>query len=121
MYNGRDLGIHGVYRFQLRFSLQPNPARFSDVGLARLRLETYFENGIMSIPRIVDGLNVIHFKLREGSKPKGPISVSYRYQTPSGERSHEQVLNPGDFQDSVATYRFKADGLIRCNSLKIAY
>ena len=120
-YNGRDLGIHGVYRFQLRFSLQPNPQRSNDVGLARLRLETYFENGIMSIPRIINGLNVIHFKLRDGSKPKGPISVSYCYQTPSGERSHEQVLNPGDFQDSMATYRFKADGLIRCNSLKIAY
>ena len=120
-YNQKDVGLHGVYRFQLRFSLSPNGARQQETGLKNLKLEAYFENGIMSIPRIVDGPNTVHFKVKDRSKVRGPITVIYRYQTSKGERVHEQTLEPEDFQNQVATYRFDAAGLIRCNSLVIRY
>jgi hypothetical protein len=120
-YNGSDVGLHGVYRFQIRFSLSANAARQQETGLGRLKLEAYFENGIMSIPRIVDGHNIVRFKVKDASKVRGPVTVIYRYQTSKGERVHEQTLHPEDFQNQVATYRFDAAGLIRCNSLAIRY
>ena len=46
----------------------------------------------MSIPRIVAGDNTIRFKVADASKIQGPITVSYRYQTGAGEKSHVQVL-----------------------------
>jgi hypothetical protein len=120
-FNGRDVSIHGVYHFQIRLSLQPNASRIKPAGIKSLRLEAYFENGIMSIPRIVDGANTVHIKVKDSSVITAPVKVVYRYQTPSGERAHTEILQPGDFQNNVATFGFDAPGLTRCNSLVIAY
>lgn len=120
-YNGKDIGIHGVYRFQIRLSLGPNAARRQEVGLKDLRLEAYFENGIISIPRIIDGTNTIRFKVDKAAKVESPVDVIYRYQTAHGERRHQQILAPEDFHEGVATYRFDAPGLTRCNALIIRY
>ena len=120
-FNVRDVSIHGVYRFQLRFSVQANSQRKAPAGLKQLRLETYFENGLMSIPRIGAGANTIHFKVADASTVRGPIQVVYRYQTSSHERSHQQLLQPEDFHHNMATYHLDAPGLLRCNSLLIRY
>jgi len=120
-FNGKDVSIHGVYRFQIRLSLQPNPARTRPAGVKSLKLETFFENGIMAIPRISAGTNTIHFKVRDAAVIAFPIKVIYRYQTPAGERSHTQVLRPKDFHNAIASYKLDAPGLTRCNSLVIAY
>ncbi len=120
-FNGKDVSIHGAYHFQIRLSLQPNPERTMPAGLKSLKLETYFENGIMSIPRIVAVTNIFHFKVKDAATVAFPIKVVYRYQTRSGKRFHAQILRPRDFRNNVATYRFDAPGLTRCNSLVIAY
>ncbi len=120
-FNGTNVSIHGVYRFQVRVLAAANPARSQPAGLSALRLELYFENGIMSIPQIFAGRNTIHFKLRDASALKGPVKVIYRYQTAQGEKRHEQTLQAADFRQDTATYQIDAPGLIRCNSLSIAY
>jgi hypothetical protein len=120
-FNPRDVSIHGAYRFQVRLAVAPNAQRKAAVGLTRLRVETAFENGIMSIPRLREGANTVRFKVADARAVQGPIRVSYRYQTAAGERTHEQVLEPKSFAGNVATYRFDAPGLVRCNSLRIQY
>jgi hypothetical protein len=120
-FNPKDVSIHGTYRFQLRFSVAPNAARKTDVGLNSLKLETAFENGIMSIPRITAGKNTIHFKVADTAKVEGPVEVIYRYQAPAGEVQHRQVIQPRDFARNVATYSFDAPDLVRCNSVLIRY
>jgi hypothetical protein len=102
----------GIYRFQIRA-----PA----ASLTALKLELYFENGIMSIPQIFAGRNTIHFKVHDAASIKWPISVTYRYQTADGERVHTQALASKDFHGNIATYEIDAPGLVRCNSLTIAY
>src|SRR5688572_24658777 len=47
-FNGRDVSIHGVYRVQTRLAIEPNPKREQVAGVRALKLEAYFENGIMS-------------------------------------------------------------------------
>jgi len=79
------------------------------------------ERVVVSIPRIGAGPNTIHFKVADASTVRGPIQVVYRYQTSSGERSLQQLLQPRDFQHSVATYHLDAPDLLRCNSLLIRY
>ena len=104
--------IRGAYRFQIRSTpgaLQP------------LQLELYFENGIMSIPQIFAGKNTVRFKVRDSSTIVRPIRVTYRYQTGTGERTHTRTLESRNFRGNVATYEIDAPGLIRCNSLAIAY
>ena len=91
------------------------------MGLKSLRLEAWFENGIMSIPRIARGENTVHFKVRDASAVRGPIEVTYAYQTNEGGRRHVRVLKPEDFRGNTATYRFEAPGLARCNSLRVRY
>jgi len=120
-FNGKDVSIHGTYRFQLRFSIAPNAARKSEAGLNSLKLETAFENGIMSIPRIAAGKNTIHFKVVDAASVKGPFEIVYRYQTNSGEAHHRQVIQPRDFVGNTAQYSFESPGLVRCNSLLIRY
>lgn len=116
-----EASVHGVYRFQIRLSLGQNAERPRPVGLKSLRLEAWFENGIMSIPRIARGENTVHFKVRDASAVRGPIEVTYAYQTNEGERRHVRVLKPEDFRGNTATYRFEAPGLTRCNSLRVRY
>jgi hypothetical protein len=120
-FNGKDVSIHGTYRFQLRFSIAPNAARKSDVGLNSLKLDMSFENGIMSIPRVTAGKNAIHFKVADAASVKGPLEIVYRYQTRSGETQHRHVIQPRDFVGNVATYSFDAPDLVRCNSLLVRY
>ncbi len=104
--------IHGVYRLQLR----------SRAGkLHPLRLEMYFETGIMSIPQIFAGRNTINFKVRDAAAIRSPLRVTYRYQTADGERADTHSLQSSDFHGNVATYRIDAPGLTRCNSLTITY
>jgi hypothetical protein len=120
-FNGKDVSIHGTYRFQLRFSIAPNTARKTDVGLKILRLETAFENGIMSIPRLVAGKNTIRFKIVDATKIEGPVEVVYRYQNRVGETQHRQIIQPSDFAGNVATYSFDVPDLVRCNSVSVRY
>jgi hypothetical protein len=104
--------VKGVYRFQIR-----GPAQ----NLSKLGLELFFENGIMSIPQVFAGRNTIHFKVHDAAAIARPVTVTYRYQTAEGERVHTQDLSQHDFHDNVANYEIDAPGLIRCNSLTIAY
>ena len=120
-FNGKDASIHGVYRFQVRVSVNPRAGRTAPAGLNGLGMELYFENGIMSIPQIFAGANTIQFKLRDASQQCGPVRVTYTYQTAAGEKSHTQILHPADFHAGVARYSFNAPGLVRCKSLAIAY
>jgi len=120
-FNGKDVSIHGVYQFQIRVAVEPRANRREAAGLSDLRIELYFENGIMSIPQIFAGANAIRFKLRNPAALRGPLRVTYKYQAAKGERSHTQVLSAGDFHDGVARYAFNAAGLVRCESLSISY
>lgn len=120
-FNGKDVSIHGVYRFQIRLSNNPRTNRTTPAGLSGLRIELYFENGIMSIPQIFAGANTIQFRLRDATQLRGPVRVTYTYQTADGEKSHTQVLHAVDFHANVARYSFLAPGMVRCKSLSIAY
>ncbi len=120
-FNGADVTIHGKYHFQLRLSLQDNPQRRDTAGLRELNLHLTFENGIMSIPRIQTGGNLIRFKVQDASAIQGPIDVVYRYETHQGLQSHSQTLYRVDFVDNEAQYRFDVDDLVRCDSLLIKY
>ena len=120
-YNGTDVSIHGSYHFQLRISVPPNARRSAPAGLKTLSLETYFENGIMSIPQIFAGSNGIQFRLKNASALRGPVKVTYTYETNDGRRSHSIALSPSDFHDNVARYVLEAPGLIRCKSLAVSY
>jgi hypothetical protein len=111
-FNGQSVGIHGVYRFQLRAT---------PPGGSRVRLEAFFENGIMSIPQIFAGRNTIRFKVRDSARIDGPIRVVYSYQTAAREERHEQTLRAADFRNNVASYTIDAPGLIRCNSVSVVY
>jgi hypothetical protein len=117
-FNGKDVSLHGVYRFQLRVKVAGGGTAS---GLSALQLTAHFENGVMSIPQIFEGLNTVRFKVNDGSKLNGPIEVIYRYETAAGERSHRQVLQPSDFRGNEAAYVVDAPGLIRCNSLAVVY
>jgi hypothetical protein len=120
-FNGKDASIHGVYRFQLRVSVDPRPGRATPAGLSALKLDLYFENGIMSIPRIFAGRNTLRFQLRDAARLRGPVEVVYRYQTSSGNRIARRTLQAGDFRGNEAEWNVDAAGLVRCNSLAISY
>ena len=111
-FNGKSVSTHGVYRFQLR-AAPPGPSR--------LKLEAFFETGIMSIPQIFAGRNTIRFKVRDAARIAGPIRVVYRYRDAAGEQRHEQTLRASDFRGNVASYTIDAPGLIRCDSVSVAH
>ncbi|MBI5086575.1 MAG: hypothetical protein HZB13_18520 [Acidobacteria bacterium] len=113
-FNGKDVGIHGVYRFQLRLR-DATPAR------STLSLKLYFENGIMSIPPLFAGRNTLRFAVADASAITAPIEIVYHYQTAAGPRSHRQILRRRDFTGNAATYVIDAPGLIRCRSVSISY
>ncbi len=113
--------LHGVYRFQVRVVVNPNAEAGVEAGLKALKLSSYFETGIMSIPQIFAGRNKIRFKVHDAAEVDGPIRVTYRYETSAGEQSHEKVLAARDFRDNEAAYEIDAPGLIRCKSLAISY
>jgi len=51
-----ESSFHGAYRFQLRLCVKAKAAA-SRLGLADLGIVAYFNNGIMSLPRIFTGDN----------------------------------------------------------------
>lgn len=105
-----DSLVHGIYRFQLRGE-----------GIASLRVNLSFENGIMSIPQIFAGSNTVRFNVRDASLLRGPVKVTYKYRTAGGPKEHTKVLQPADFRNNEAVYTLEAPGLERCDSLAIAY
>lgn len=118
-FNGRDQSIHGLYRFQIRVSVKPNPARTSPAGLKSIALKLDFENGIMSIPPLFEGSNTL--SLRAARAPAAPVTVSYAYQTATGAKTTQKTLSPSAFSNGEALFTLNAIGLTRCNSVSIAY
>ncbi|HXG32856.1 MAG TPA: hypothetical protein VNJ11_05785 [Bryobacteraceae bacterium] len=120
-FNGRNVSLHGVYRFQVRVTAAANPSRRNPAGIDKFGAELYFENGIMSIPRIFAGTNIVRFKVNDAAAVRAPVRVTYVYQTAAGEKTHVQVLERSDFRGNEASYRLEAPGLQRCKSLSIRY
>lgn len=120
-FNGKDVSIHGAYRFQIRLVVEPDANRTEPAGLNSFRLVLDFENGIMSIPQIFAGRNTVHFDLEDAGALRDAVQVTYYYQTAQGERTHSRTLRPRDFRNGRATYSFNAPGLERCNALAISY
>lgn len=120
-FNGRDVSIHGVYRFQLRVRVAPAAGRKSPAGLSALSLRLYFENGIMSIPPLFADRNTLRMRVAGGAALSAPLTVTYRYQAGSRDRTHRQVLRPSDFKDGEAAYTVDAPGLTRATSVSISY
>jgi hypothetical protein len=120
-FNGREVSIHGVYRFQVRLSVEPRAGRASTPGLNAFKLALYFENGIMSIPQIFAGSNTVRFRVSDSALLRGPVWVTYRYETAAGDRVHTKVLQPSDFRGNEAVYLLKAPGLLRCKSVAVEY
>ena len=75
----------------------------------------------MSIPQIFAGANTIHFRLKDADSLRGPVRVTYTYETAAGQRLQTNDLHISDFHGDAAQYSFEAPGLIRCKSLAIAY
>ena len=90
-FNGRDVSIHGVYRFQVRATVKGGNRA---LGLNAIRVALAFENGIMSIPQIFAGRNTVRFRLQDASRLRGPVKVAYRYRTAFGQKVHRQALAP---------------------------
>jgi len=120
-FNGRDVSIHGVYRFQVRVRVRPVAGRRSAAGLTALSMKLYFENGIMSIPPLFAGSNTVRMKVAEGAALSAPVTVAYEYETAGGWKSHKQILRPGAFVKGEAQYTADAPGLTRCRSVSISY
>lgn len=120
-FNGKDISIYGVYRFQLRVSVPAAPGRKAPAGLSALKLSLTFENGIMSIPRLFAGRNNLRFKVSDAAQLRGPLTVTYRYDTDSGEQTAVHILKPGDFHGNAARYTVEAPGLTRCRSVAVTY
>ena len=109
--------FHGAYRWQLRIRLKGEGAGLSDLGFV-----TYFENGIMSIPQIFEGDNIVRFKVADPSKVRGDIYVQYDWSTSEGVKSHRRRISPDLFyRNNEAVYHIEAAGLLRCNSVLISY
>lgn len=89
-FNGRDVSIHGTYRFQIRTRVPQGS------GLSALSMKLYFENGIMLIPPLFAGRNALRFRLNDASALTAPVTVVYRCETAAGEKTHKQVLRPAD-------------------------
>lgn len=120
-FNGKQVSIHGVYRFQLRVRVTGGAAGGEPAGLMKLGLLLHFENGIMSIPPLFSGTNTLRFRVAEAGALKGPVTVEYRYETAAGEKVHRQVLRPADFRQGEAVYRAEAPGLTRCRTVSVSY
>jgi hypothetical protein len=117
-FNGNQVSIHGVYRFQLRIRVSAGGA---PAGLREMGIQLHFENGIMSIPPLFAGSNTLRFRVAEAGALKGPVTVEYRYETAAGEKVHRQVLSPADFREGEAVYRAEAPGLTRCRTVSVSY
>jgi hypothetical protein len=120
-FNGRDASIHGTYRFQLRVKVSAASGRHASAGLSSLKLKLYFENGIMSIPPLFAGRNTMRLRLADASKLTSPVTVAYRYETASGEKTFRRQLRRADFVNGEAVFQAEAPGLLRCKSVAVSY
>lgn len=120
-FNGRDVSIHGVYRFQVRVKVKEDAGRKTAAGLSAISLKLYFENGIMSIPPLFAGRNSMRLRVADAAALSGPVTVSYRYRTAGGEKTSQRALGRADFRNGEAGYAVEAAGLTRCNSVSISY
>ncbi|MCL4794967.1 MAG: hypothetical protein KJZ84_10395 [Bryobacteraceae bacterium] len=118
-FNGRDVSIHGVYRFQIRVRVREEIGRTTPAGLSSLALKLYFENGIMSIPPLFAGRNTI--RLKAARVPSAPVEVNYVCESAGGEQSYRRVLAPTAFAAGEAAFEVNAPGLKRCRSVSLAY
>jgi hypothetical protein len=114
--------FHGTYRYQVRFRFQASSST-SQVGLADFGIVYFFENGIMSIPQIFAGRNIVRFKVRDASAVQSDIFVNYQWEDRAGKKtSNMKRLYPElFFKGNEAVYTIDAPQLWRCNSLVISY
>ncbi len=119
-FNGKDVSIHGVYRFQIRVNVKGDSQRRTS-GLSALRMKLFFETGIMSIPPLFAGNNDMRFELDDASRLRGPVTISYAYDSKAGKRTTEQRLLPSDFKQGVASFSVRVPDLTRCDSVSIRY
>ncbi|MEZ5361774.1 MAG: hypothetical protein R2748_05350 [Bryobacterales bacterium] len=108
-------GIHGVYRFELRIVGGGTDA------VRNLRIQADFENGVMSIPRLVEGRNVLRMRVDDASALSRPLRLRYDYRAGGAEASKEIAFRPEDFSDGVATKIVDTVGLERCNRVTVEY
>lgn len=120
-FNGKDVSIHGVYRFQVRVSVSEGAARTAPAGLHSLTLRAWFETGMMALPQIFAGKNTIHFQLRDADALRGPVEVAYRYQTAAGPQTYRKTIQRSDFSGNKATFEIDAPGLLRCDTVTVSY
>ena len=120
-FNGRDVSIHGAYRFQVRVKVEQDAVRKTAAGLSALSLKLYFENSITSIPPLFEGKNTLRLRVADAAALSGPVTVTYRYATAGGERTSQRALGRAEFNNGEASYVMEAAGLTRCNSVSISY
>jgi len=112
--------FHGAYRYRLRLKLSAAGAA-SQVGLSGLRIVTFFETGMMSIPQLFDGDNRVRFKVADAGQIKGDIQVTYLWNGKEGQKSERKLLTPEMFfRDNQALYHIETPGLVRCDGLIIS-
>ncbi len=119
-FNGKDVSIHGVYRFQIRVNVKGDSQKRS-AGLSAFQMKLFFETSIMSIPPLFAGNNEMLFELGSANRLRGPVTITYAYEGKSGDRTHEQRLQPSDFKNNAASYRVSTPDLVRCRSVSIRY
>ncbi|MCE5271847.1 hypothetical protein LLH00_11270 [bacterium] len=113
--------FHGAYRYRLRLKLAA-AGQASAVGLSDLRIVTFFENGIMSLPQLFEGDNRVQFKVQDAAQVKGDILVTYLWSDSLGQRTDCKRLTPEMFfQDNRALYHIETPGLVRCDGLIVSY
>ncbi|MFH1069856.1 MAG: hypothetical protein V1794_09600 [Candidatus Glassbacteria bacterium] len=113
--------FHGTYRWQMRLKLVGGSPE-KPAGLNDLLIVAYFENGIMSIPQIFDGENIVRFKVEDPDQVHGDIYVTYIWQTAQGEMYHRQKIDrPMFYRNHEAVYSIEAPGLVKCNSVTVSY
>jgi hypothetical protein len=119
-YVSRKVSVHGKYRFQMRLKATAAADREKS-GLKRLKVVCRFENGIMSIPRLTPGENLITFKVADRQAVRAPVQITYCYRTAGGADTHRRILQPEDFDSFSAAYTIEVPDLVRCDSLEIRY
>ena len=117
-YDPHQVTIDGKYHFQLRVRAYAD-GNSENTGLESLGMELAFENGIMSIPRLLPGKNELQFKLDDLNGVKSPVKITYNYQTENGPDSNSWKVIPGE--TSATGHVVDVPNLIRCDSLTIEY
>ena len=117
-FNGRDVSIHGTYRFQVRVRVPQSAAQVA-AGLSALSMKLYFENGIMSIPPLFAGQeqSAVSRSGRIGADgARHGRSTAMRRR--AGEKILRQVLRRADFRNGEAEYH---GGCSRIDPLPVGF